>query len=94
MSLTTPYDILPYESYTHARSHPEPLRPFARMFGVEPNDHRSCWVLEPACGNGAKIIPMADGTISTEKDIDAVLAFCDKTLIKFAENTLLVDGSK
>ena len=55
----TPYDLVPYPSYTHVQTHPGQLATVATMFGMTPTPVERCRVLEVGCGDGSNLIPMA-----------------------------------
>jgi len=42
----TPYDVVPYESRPHARTHISNLHMLARLHGLAAADYRGCRVLE------------------------------------------------
>lgn len=55
----TPYDEVPYPSYTHPQTHPDRLAVLGLLFGLEPARVDRCRVLELGCGNGSNLVPMA-----------------------------------
>jgi len=55
----TPYDVVPYESRPHARTHISNLHMLARLHGLAAADYRGCRVLELGCASGGNLIPMA-----------------------------------
>ena len=70
----TPYDEIPYPSYTHKHSHPEVLATQAILHGLNPAPVGACRVLELGCGNGSNLIPMASslpGSRFTGADLSA-----------------------
>ena len=53
------YDLVPYESHSFPRSHPDNLATVATLFGMTPAPIDNCRVLELGCAGGGNIIPMA-----------------------------------
>jgi methyltransferase-like protein/SAM-dependent methyltransferase len=54
------YDVVPYESFPYANTHPDRLATIAMMLGLKPPSPKHCRVLEIGCAAGGNIIPMAE----------------------------------
>jgi methyltransferase-like protein len=55
----TSYDVVPYESFPFAQTHPDRLATVARLFGMAPPPVDRCRVLELGCASGGNLLPMA-----------------------------------
>jgi methyltransferase-like protein/SAM-dependent methyltransferase len=55
----TSYDLVPYESFPFADTHPGRLAVLGRLFGLQPPRLADCRVLELGCASGGNLIPMA-----------------------------------
>ena len=55
----TTYDLLPYEDYCFAATHPEHLFTVSRLFGHRAPDFGTSRVLELGCARGGNLLPMA-----------------------------------
>lgn len=60
------YDLVPYESFAVAESHPDQLACLARLLGVAAAPPESCRVLELGAAAGGNLIPMAWGLPGSE----------------------------
>jgi methyltransferase-like protein/cyclopropane fatty-acyl-phospholipid synthase-like methyltransferase len=60
MSMTNPYDAVPYPSLSYSQSHPDRLATVARLVGMNPAPVTQCRVLEVGCASGGNLIPMAE----------------------------------
>ena len=56
----TPYDEVPYNSYSFPESHPDRMATVAHLFGLNTPPVTKCRVLELACASGGNIAPMAE----------------------------------
>ncbi len=57
--LEASYDDIPYETVSHAETHPDALATAATLLGMQPAQPDQCRVLELGCATGANLIPMA-----------------------------------
>jgi len=55
----TSYDIVPYESFPYANTHPDRLATIATLLDLKPPSPKRCRVLELGCAAGGNLIPMA-----------------------------------
>lgn len=55
----TSYDVVPYESYPYAQTHPDRLATVAALLGLKPAPVGRCRVLELGCAAGGNLLPMA-----------------------------------
>ncbi len=55
------YDEFAYLNYAYSYTHPDQMGTLARLFGMEPAPVNGCRVLEVGCGDGANLLPMAQG---------------------------------
>ncbi|NKD55665.1 MULTISPECIES: methyltransferase regulatory domain-containing protein [unclassified Haematospirillum] len=58
-SAQTSYDVVPYDSYPFAQTHPAHLMTLGRLFGMQAPDIATARVLELGCASGWNIIPIA-----------------------------------
>jgi methyltransferase-like protein/cyclopropane fatty-acyl-phospholipid synthase-like methyltransferase len=58
-TMPTSYDLVPYESYPFAQTHPSRLASVATLLGLKPKAVTRCRVLELGCAAGGNLIPMA-----------------------------------
>lgn len=56
---TTPYDEVPYNSYSFPETHPDRMATVAHLFGLKPPSPAKSRVLELGCASGGNIAPMA-----------------------------------
>lgn len=62
----TPYDKVPYPSYTRIQTHPDRLATIGKLLGMNPTPVERCRMLELGCGNGSNIGPIAFGLPESE----------------------------
>jgi len=58
-SENTPYDDVPYQSYSFPESHPDRMATVAHLFGLKPPSPAKSRVLELGCASGGNLAPMA-----------------------------------
>lgn len=61
-----PYDEFHYPNYSYPQSHPDRLGSLATLFGMSPAPVEHCRLLELACGDGANLLPLAQGLPGSE----------------------------
>ena len=59
--LRTAYAAMPYPGEAVPETHPRRLATEARLFGLDPAPVEHCRILEIGCGDGANLVPMAEG---------------------------------
>ena len=55
----TPYDEVPYTSYSFPETHPDRMATVAHLFNLKPPPPDRCRVLELGCASGGNLAPMA-----------------------------------
>lgn len=60
------YDAVSYATYSHVQTHPDRLATLATLFGMQPPPIERARVLELGAGDGANLIPMANGLPESE----------------------------
>ncbi|MCD0460741.1 methyltransferase regulatory domain-containing protein [Roseiconus lacunae] len=55
----TAYDVVPYQSWPFAQSHPDRLAVMAKLFGLDPTRIDRSRVLELGCAAGGNLLPLA-----------------------------------
>lgn len=58
-SAQTSYDVVPYDSYPFAKTHPVHLMTIGRLFGMKAPDVATARILELGCASGWNVIPVA-----------------------------------
>jgi cyclopropane fatty-acyl-phospholipid synthase-like methyltransferase len=58
---STPYDLVPYDNFPSAQTHPDRMATVAILWGLEPPAVDRCRILEIGCAAGGNLIPMAVG---------------------------------
>ena len=103
--LRAAYAAMPYPGDAVPETHPRRLATEARLFGLDPAPVEHCRVLEIGCGDGANLVPMAEGlpgadlvgldlspeTLATARDLAAAAGVEN---VRFEEGDVAAGGGR